>query len=437
MAGSNRAIERLAWQKLAEYMGPSFFGATGDVYWADSGVTSTGNGTFSSPFSTIDAAIGACTASHGDVVAVKARHAETVTATSIVMDTIDVAIVGMGEGDNRPLLSFSVAGSTIPISAAGCSLRNIRMTVSAAVDVTAQIAVTAAGVTLKDIEVLNPSATYETVQVVTASTAASRLVLDNVIVRGSTGSAMTQCIDLTAVTDATIKNCRFSGSADNWIEFSTACTNVIIENCTFRDAVTPALGFTHDILDTLGTSTYEVINCFDGFVGSKIEGTSTTGVGLVPGEQTLTRLNVMNDAAANLKGWTYCGSIEIVNLFGVMTALTAITADATASKFQFNPDAGGAVDLCAAPTDGFASDAAGTAYYLNGDAAATVLTEVEANAAAYDIGEPGAKRAGLVVQSHVSGVIAHTAGHANQTATVRWSLRYKPVDRGSFAYKTL
>ncbi|HUT14190.1 MAG TPA: hypothetical protein VMY42_27135 [Thermoguttaceae bacterium] len=435
MAGSKRTIERLAWEKLAHYMGPYFYGTAGDVFWVDSGVTTSGNGTFKSPYSTIDAAINACTASHGDVVAVKSRHAETISAATIaVMDTIDVAVVGMGEGDNRPLLSYSLAGGNIPISAAGCSLKNVRLTVSAAVDVTAMIAVTAAGVTLKDIEVLNPAATYETVQVVTASTAATRLVIDNVTVRGSTGSAMTQCFDLTAVTDATIKNCHFSGSADNWIEFSTACTNVIIENCTFRDAVAPTLGFTHDILDTAGTSTYRVINCYDAYAGAKIDGTETTGIGLSVPEQTLSRSNIMDDTAANLKGWTYCGSIEITNLFGVVT--TVMTADATASKFQFNPDAAGAVDLCAAPTDGFASDAVGTAYYLVGDAAATVLTEVEANAAAYDIGEPGTIRSTVIVQSQATGTIAHTAGHASQTGVCRWSLRYKPVDRGSFAYKT-
>ena len=197
MAGSRRAIERFAWGKLAEYMMPHFLGASGDVYWVDSNETSPGEGTFYSPCGTIDAAIGKCTAGNGDVIAVKSGHAET-------------------------------------ISAAGCSIMNIRTTVSAAVDVTAMFTVTAAGVTLKDIEVLNPSATYETVQVVLASTAASRLVLDNVTVRGSTGSAMTQCIDLTAVTDAVIKNCNFDGSADNWIEFATACTNAVIENCTFR-----------------------------------------------------------------------------------------------------------------------------------------------------------------------------------------------------------
>jgi hypothetical protein len=331
------------------------------------------------------------------------------------------------------LLSFSVAGSTIAFSAAGCSLKNVRMTVSAAVDVTAMLAVTAAGVTLKDIEVLNPSATYETVQVVTASTAASRLVIDNVTVRGSTGSAMTQCFDLTAVTDAEIKNCHFSGSADNWIEFSTACTNVIIENCTFRDAVLPAYGFTHDILDTAGTSTYEVINCFDGYAGSKIEGTSTTGIGLVPGEHTLTRSNIMSDAAVQLKCWTYCGSIEVTSLYGIVT--TNMTADATTLKFTANPDAGGALDICANAT--ITSDAAGDHYYVVMDAAATVGTEVDVAALAFDTGEPGAIRSSVILHSQASGVIARSAGNAAQTGVCRLSLRYKPVDRGSFAYKTL
>ena len=429
MAGSKRTIERLAWEKLAHYMGPYFYGTAGDVFWVDSGVTTSGNGTFKSPYSTIDAAINACTASHGDVVAVKSRHAETVTATSIVPDTIDVAIVGMGEGDNRPLLSFSVAGSTIPISAAGCSLKNVRMTVSAAVDVTAMIVPTAAGITLKDIEVLNPAATYETVQVVLASTAATRLVIDNVTVRGSTGSAMTQCFDLTAVTDATIKNCHFSGSADNWIEFSTACTNVIIENCTFRDAVAPTFGFTHDILDTATTSTYRVINCFDVAAGKTIYGSNATGVGCDDGacKKTVIASDV---AATNANLFTTYGTIIVDRLGGIVASADGAMTVTPSIYCTFSQDAVAAAAISAVTAAGI-TDAKGTSISLVG-AAATDATLVTAAGAGQYVTAAGNANP-IVLPSVASGIIKQVVTTDSAAGSMRWFMKWRPGEFGAWA----
>lgn len=107
----------------------------GKVFWvnnsavlADKGIGgSDGNkGSYQQPFATIDYAIGRCTASRGDVIYVMPGHAETVTATSIALDVAGVSIIGLGKGDLRPTLTYSTAAATITVSAANCSIVNVR-----------------------------------------------------------------------------------------------------------------------------------------------------------------------------------------------------------------------------------------------------------------------------------------------------------------------
>ena len=87
-------------------------------------------GTFDAPFSTIDYAIGRCTANRGDIIFVKPGHAETVsTATALALDVAGVAIVGLGFGDNRPTLTLDTATTaTIGVTAANMSMQNMIIT---------------------------------------------------------------------------------------------------------------------------------------------------------------------------------------------------------------------------------------------------------------------------------------------------------------------
>jgi hypothetical protein len=103
------------------------------VFWVDSGAARSGRGTFDMPDLTIAAAIARCTASKGDIVMVKAGHAETLTA-SLTLSKAGVAIVGLGMARNRPALTgtFGAAGDTISVTAANCALYNIRIVSSGA-----------------------------------------------------------------------------------------------------------------------------------------------------------------------------------------------------------------------------------------------------------------------------------------------------------------
>ena len=102
---------------------------TGDIYFVDSGAANASDsnkGTQQKPLLTLDAAIGLCTASNGDVIILMPGHAETISsATALAIDVAGVNIVGLGEGTDRPKFILNTATSaTIAVSAANVSITN-------------------------------------------------------------------------------------------------------------------------------------------------------------------------------------------------------------------------------------------------------------------------------------------------------------------------
>lgn len=103
----------------------------GKVFWVHSGTGSNGNkGTFDRPFSTIDYAVGRCTADKGDVIFVKPGHTETVTAAAgLDLDVAGIAIIGLGAGSLRPTVNFTTAtGADMDVDAANISIYNLLFT---------------------------------------------------------------------------------------------------------------------------------------------------------------------------------------------------------------------------------------------------------------------------------------------------------------------
>lgn len=109
----------------------------GQVFWVDGSSTTPvvgavggqdgGPGTFQRPFATIDYAIGRCTAGRGDIIYVKSGHTETISsATALVADVANVAVIGLGTGTSRPTLTFDTTNAaTINVSAANFTFKNI------------------------------------------------------------------------------------------------------------------------------------------------------------------------------------------------------------------------------------------------------------------------------------------------------------------------
>ena len=109
----------------------------GKVFWvggtalAPGGVgASDGNdGSYRRPFSTIDYAVGKCTANRGDIIMVMPGHSEDIGAASALdLDVAGVAVIGLGTGTDRPDLNFSATAGTVELAADNVTLYNLTLT---------------------------------------------------------------------------------------------------------------------------------------------------------------------------------------------------------------------------------------------------------------------------------------------------------------------
>lgn len=101
---------------------------------------------------TIDIAVGLCTANKGDVIIVMPGHNETiVSATSLVVDVAGISIIGLGVNQSRPVLDFDNNSGSIEMDAANCRLSNIVLRASVTA-VAVGINVDANDVTLDNLE---------------------------------------------------------------------------------------------------------------------------------------------------------------------------------------------------------------------------------------------------------------------------------------------
>lgn len=121
---------------------------TGKIWWvhATVGVDEGGAGVSPDhPCATIDYAMGLCTVSKGDIIAVMPGHAEAIAAaTSLVCDVAGVRIVGIGKGANQPVLTWTTAGTaTILVTAAGVTFDNFKLVSNFATGITAGFTIAA------------------------------------------------------------------------------------------------------------------------------------------------------------------------------------------------------------------------------------------------------------------------------------------------------
>ena len=99
----------------------------GKVVWVDSVLGSNGYpGTFARPFSTLAYAILAANGkvTSGDIIMIKAGHAETITASTLI-NTAGVAVIGLGAGTVRPTFTYTTAAAAaLTVSVANVSFYN-------------------------------------------------------------------------------------------------------------------------------------------------------------------------------------------------------------------------------------------------------------------------------------------------------------------------
>jgi hypothetical protein len=149
-------------------------------------------GTYLKPFSTIDYAIGRCTANRGDIIFVMPGHAESVaSAAAIALDVAGVAIIGLGVGSLRPTLNFTATASTMTMSAANCSVKNILFT--GGIDaVVSPLVVSAADCTIEQCELKD--VTGQMTDGILTTAGADRLKILNHVHTGATAAGTNAAI---------------------------------------------------------------------------------------------------------------------------------------------------------------------------------------------------------------------------------------------------
>ena len=225
----------------------------GDIWFVDSGATyasdATGYGQNpDAPFATLDYAIGACTASNGDVIYVMPGHAENVTAADgIDCDVAGIKIIGLGWGALKPTFSTTAAAGSFKVDAANIMVRNLRLVANFATGTTAGMTLTANATNLivEDCDWRDTSAANEFLLHVTIPTGVGPCTFRGCTFVTAAGSMTNSFLFAGTSSSFTIEDCYFFvDSADSVIDHAAgASTNLRINNNTIINIDTGAAGY--------------------------------------------------------------------------------------------------------------------------------------------------------------------------------------------------
>ena len=108
---------------------------SGKVFWVGNGVnlapgevgaSNSNKGTFLRPFSTLDYAVGQCSANRGDVILIKPGYTQSMTAADAVdVDVAGVTIIGLGQGSKRAKFTYDNAAGEFVIGAENVRIENL------------------------------------------------------------------------------------------------------------------------------------------------------------------------------------------------------------------------------------------------------------------------------------------------------------------------
>lgn len=230
----------------------------GTSYFVDSGSGSdTNSGTsWSTALATLDTAIGKCTANQGDTIYLAEGHAEdVVSASNITVDIAGINIIGLGNGADRPTLTFKTStAATMVISAASVYIENI-VCLTALDSVVSPLVISGANCELEKVEFQDTSSTVEAVRAILTTATADNLKL-NIIHRGFAGDAGVNLIRLVGANNAQINVNAYGKYSTALVEcHTTACSNVQLTGFAHNDATAD---YSKTLVDTVTGSTYFV-----------------------------------------------------------------------------------------------------------------------------------------------------------------------------------
>lgn len=292
---------------------------------------------------TIDAAIGYATAARGDLILVAPGHTETVTAASgITLDVSGVSVIGLGNGNNRPVITFGTStGASFDVTADNCKVKNI-VGLAGIDGLTKAFNVTGDNCEL-DIEWQDASTTVEAATAVRLDTANNSIL--NLKYLGFTGgNATTSAVKLDDCDNVRINIDAYGVVSTAWVDMvDVASTNVRVDGTMYTQGIS---NFTRDVVDTITGSTWSA-TIFDASFGGWVSGGSASALAsddvsavaallTVPTADVVTNTNERDvignktDAAV-----TAVGTTKSIAAYakGLVTMNTVQSADATNNAF--------------------------------------------------------------------------------------------------------
>lgn len=189
-----------------------------NVFWVHSAAPTSGDGTWTRPFTTIAAAQARCVAGRGDIIICKPGHAESITAAAgLALTKSGIQIVGLGTGELRPTITFTTAaGADLDIDGENISISNFLFV--AGVDaLTGPIDVNAADFSMIACETRDTTGSYQTVDWIVADGNAHRMQILDAVHRGATDGGADTWLTVGAAANVTIVPRFIDGS------FAVAC----------------------------------------------------------------------------------------------------------------------------------------------------------------------------------------------------------------------
>ena len=194
---------------------------------------------FEKPLATLDYAVGLMVASEGGVILLAPGHAETLSTSQIDLDVAGVTVIGIGEGQLTPTITYSNAADSIDIGANGVSIFNVRLNPSVT-DILIAVDVES-GVTdfrMEDCELLEgDGANDEFIVMVDLKSGNDDAVIRKNVFR--TKAAAAGCTDGIILTAASARvKIEDNLAVGNWstafIADGAACTNIFVANNTIK-----------------------------------------------------------------------------------------------------------------------------------------------------------------------------------------------------------
>jgi hypothetical protein len=212
---------------------------TGDIWFVNSASGTDGVSAGRNPDAPLDSIAYTLstivTASQGDRVYVMPGHTEAVSAASGIVAKAGTAVIGLGEGANRPTITWGTStAATIAVSAANTRFENMVFDLTGIDAVVAPFIVSAADCTFRKCRFIVATASGQATAAIVTTAAGSRLTVEDCQFIG-TGDAGTTCaITIVGGDGHRIVGNTFFGAYSSGVGaircISTACTNTLIRD---------------------------------------------------------------------------------------------------------------------------------------------------------------------------------------------------------------